>query len=263
MLGALLTDIKRFLTLLIISILLILLDNFGALNFFKSALQIVTVPIQYGLYKTSNIITNQFEFIILARRASQENKALTDQLAQVSAENARLQTKLAEAEGFLAQQSSLDAKTFNLIAARPIGASRYLFIDKGTEAGIKVDQAVVFKDNLIGKIQKVSPKRSEVLLTVDPDFKLGAFTSNAEGKGKGILLGQFGTDMLLDKILHQEPVKKNDLVYTEGTELEIPRGLIIGQVSEVISVDNAVFKQAKVKSMFDIGSLDVVFVITN
>lgn len=263
MLGALLTDIKRFLVFLIVSILLILLDSFGIFDFLKSGLQTITVPIQYGLYKTSNIVTKQFEFIILARRASQENKALTDQLAQVLAENARLQTKLSEAEGFLAQQNSLDVKTFDLIAARPIGASRYLFIDKGTEAGIKVNQAVVFKDNLIGKIQKAGPKRAEVILTVDPDFKLGAFTANSDGKGKGVLMGQFGTEMLLDKILHQEPVKKSDLVYTEGTELEIPRGLILGQVSEVISVDNEVFKQAKVKSMFDIGSLDVVFVITN
>ena len=67
--------------------------------------------------------------------------------------------------------------------------------------------------------------------------------------------------MLLDKILHEEPIAQGDLVYSEGTEGYLPRGLIVGRVNEVIEKQNEVFKQAKVKPIFDIRDLELVFVI--
>lgn len=263
MLSALISDLKLFISLVLISLLIFLLDSFNLLSFPKAFVQNITTPIQFGLYKTSRIVVKQFEFIVLARRASQENKAITEQLAQILSENSRLRKKLAEAEGFLTQEQALNSQTFDLLPVRPVGSSRFLYIDKGLEDGVKKDQAVIFKDTLIGKIHTASPKKSQVLLTSDPDFKIGAFVSNQEGKAKGILSGEFGQEMLMDKVLHQEPLNKNDLVYTEGEELEIPRGLILGQVSEIDDRDNEVFKRAKVKTIFDIADLDIIFVVLN
>lgn len=263
MLSGLLSDLKLFLILTAISLSLMVFDNIGFLNLPKSGLQIVTVPIQFGLYKTSLTLSHQFEFIIAARRASQENKALTEQLAQVLSENSRLRKKLAETEGFLNQQQAFSPQTFTLVAARPVGVSRFLFLDKGSSDGIKLNQAVIYKENYLGKVKEVSPKKSTIMLVSDPDSRVSAFAAGIDGRAKGVLMGQFGADMLMDKILHQEPIKQNDLVYSEGTEVEIPRGLILGQVSQVASRDNEVFKQAKVKTIFDVADLDVVFVITN
>lgn len=263
MFASLLSDLKIFLSLTILSLFLILADNFGYLNFIKSLFGQITIPIQYGLYKTSNSVLRQFEFIILSGRASSENRALKEQLAQILSENSRLTRELSEAQGFLAQQKTFSPFTFNLEAARPIGISRYLVIDKGGDDGISLNQAVIYKDSYIGKVKEVSPKKSLVLLSSDPDSKLSAFVSNPEGRARGVLIGQFGSEMLLDKILHQESVKVHDLVYSQGVEVEIPRGLVLGQVTSIDSRDNEVFKQAKVKPVFEISDLDVVFVITN
>ncbi len=263
MLSSLLGDAKFFLTLVFISILLIIFDNFSLLNFPKSLLQQVTIPIQFGLYKTSQSVGRQFEFIALSRRASQENKALTEQLATVISENANLRKKLAESQAFTDQKNALNDQTFTMVAARPVGINRYLLIDKGSDDGLKPNQAVVYKDNFIGLIKDTSPKKARVILTTDPDSHISAFAGTDENKAKGVLEGQFGSDMLLDKILHQESVKKDDLVYTQGTEVEIPRGLILGQVSEVLGKDNEIFKTAKVKPVFDISNLEVIFIITN
>lgn len=263
MFESLLSDAKSFIFLVILALILTLVDSLGFLNLPKSFVQYITTPIQYGLYKTSNNVIKQFDFIILARRAAQENKALKEQLAQILSDNAQLKKKLAETEGFLNQQNALNPQTFTLAAARPVGITRYLLIDKGSDDGLKINQAVIYKDNFIGKIKEVSPKKASVMLTTDPDSKISAYISSNEGRAKGVLLGQFGSEILFDKILHEEPVKVGDLVYTEGTEVEIPRGLVLGQVFEVNSNDNGVFKQAKVKSVFDTSDLDVVFVITN
>lgn len=256
-------DAKLFFALLFLSIALIFLDNLGLLNPPKGLVQTVTIPIQYGLYKSSRAVTNQFEFAILARRASQENKALTEQLALVLSENANLRRELSEAEGFLEQKKTLDPVEFNLVAARPIGKNRFLIIDKGGESNIKKGQAVIYKDNYLGKIHEVSTKKSLVILSSDPQSKVSSFVNSKAGKGKGVLIGEYGSDMLLDKVLHQEPLEKDDLVYTEGTEEQIPRGLILGRVVEVLERDNQVFKQAKVVPVFDIDNLDILFVVTN
>ncbi len=263
MFQALRQDLRTFFILLLISALLILADNLNWLGVIKSGLQTVTIPIQYGLYKTSLSVAGQFEFISAAGRASEENKVLKGQLSEILSENARLKKKLTETESFVSQQNSLNSQTFDLIPARPIGLSRYLLIDKGSDDGIKINQSVIFKDNLIGKIKEVTGKKSKVILPSDPDSQIAAFVSSDQGRAKGVLTGRFGSDMLMDKILHQEPVTDNDIVYTEGTEIEIPRGLILGRIAEVLTRDNEVFKQAKVKPVFDVNDLDVVFIITN
>lgn len=221
------------------------------------------MPIQYGLYRTGLSISKQFEFVILSRKASQQNKALTEQIAVLLSENANLRRKLAETEGFLEQQKALNPKTYNLIPSRPLSQTRYLGIDKGTQDGLSKNQVVVYKDNYIGTIKNISPRQSEVILVSDPDSKIAVFSQGSKGKAKGILLGQFGQEMLLDKILHEEPIEKGDLVYSEGAEASIPRGLVLGQVSEVLERSNEVFKQAKVRPLFSIGDLDILFVITN
>lgn len=261
MLKILLQDIKLFSILILASAMLVFLDYSKLLNFPKSLLQQVSVPIQYGLYKSSLNVSKQFEFIVNARKASQENKALSGQLALVLSENADLRKKLSEAQAFLSQEKTLSGEVFNLIPARPIGFSRFLIIDKGSDDGIKLNQAVVFKDNFIGLIKEVDPKKSKVILASDPDSRLSAFSQSDAGRAKGVLMGQFGSEMLLDKILHEEPVAVNNLVYSAGQELEIPRGLILGQVTEVIEKETQVFKQAKAKAVFDIGDLDVVFIV--
>ncbi|MBI2595431.1 rod shape-determining protein MreC [Candidatus Daviesbacteria bacterium] len=259
----LLEDVRLFLTLILLAALLILADDRQVLDLPKSAAQKVTIPIQYGLYKNSIFLSRQVEFIFLARRAAKENKALNAQLADVLSENARLRKELAEAQSFLAQEKALSSKTFNLIPVRPIGLSRYLLIDKGSDDGLKVNMSVIYKDNFMGQIKEVSPQKSTVLLSSDPDSKVAAFSANQNGRTKGILVGQFGSQSQLDKILHQEPIAENDLIYSEGTEGEIPRGLVLGRVVEVINQDNQIFKQAKVKPIYDITNLDILFVITN
>ena len=65
----------------------------------------------------------------------------------------------------------------------------------------------------------------------------------------------------MDKILHEEKIAVDDLIYSEGGEGFLPRGLILGRVSEVTGKENELFKQAKVQPTFDLRDLELVFVI--
>lgn len=254
-------DLKILLILISFSLLIFILDSLKLLNLPKQALFYITNPISFGIYNTNRNIGKQFYFIFAARFAAQENKALKEQVGQLFAENASLRKQLAETQALVSQSKALDPDTYNLVAARPIGLGRYLKIDKGSASGIQAGQAVVFEDNFIGKVLAVSAQSSSIQLLTDPETKVAAFSQNKEGKAKGVLAGQFGTEVLLNKILHEEKVAIGDLVYSEGLEGFLPRGLILGKVTQVIDQENQVFKQAKVQPIFDIRDLDLVFVM--
>lgn len=227
------------------------------------AVYFLTTPIQFGFYNSGKSLGKQFHFIYQARFAAQESKALKHQLAEILSENATLRTKLAETQTQLRQEQAIDPRTYQLLVARPIGLEkdRFLKIDKGLSDGVVVGQAVIFKDSFLGKTISVSEKNASIMLPTDPDSKVAAFSLNKDGKAKGVLTGQFGAEMILDKILHEEPITEGDLVYSEGTEGYLPRGLILGRVASVSEQKNQVFKIAKVKPVFDIRDLELVFLI--
>lgn len=254
-------NLKLLLVLLSLSIIILILDLFHFLSFPKQALSYITNPISFGLYQTNRTVARQFYFIFAARTSSQENKALKEQLGQVLSENARLRKELAETKSLVSQEKHLGLNTYNLEPARPIGISRYLRIDKGSTSNIKEGDAVVFNDNYLGKVVHLSEKSSSIQLLTDPDTKVAAFSQGVEGNAKGVLIGRFGSELLLDKILHEEKINVGDLVYSEGTEGFLPRGLILGRVSQILEKENEVFKQARLQPNFDIRDLELVFVI--
>lgn len=254
-------NFKVLFIFIFLSLAIFVLDNINFLNLPKQLLSYITNPISFGIYNTNKNISKQFYFIFAARFASQENKALKEQVGRLLGENASLRKSLAETQSLLSQEKHLDPRTYNLLPARPVGLGRYLKIDKGSANGVKIGQAVVFEDNFIGKVITVSAQTSNIALLTDPNSKVAAFSQNKDGKSKGILLGQFGTELLFDKILHEEKITEGDLVYSEGLEGFLPRGLILGKVIQVLTNENEVFKQAKIQPIFDIRDLELVFVI--
>lgn len=252
---------QLFFILIILSLVFLLFDNLGLLFFPKLAAQTVLLPIQYGFYQVGRSTLSQFQFLLDARFAALENKALRKQLSELTLENAVLNRKLKEDETLIDEPNRLSPKVFDLVPARVVGLGRNLMIDKGSQDGVTQSQVVVYQENFVGQINRVSLKTAQVLLPFDPDSKLAVFSQNKGGRARGILLGQFGSQLLMDKILHQEPVEVGDLVYSEGLEGKLPRGLILGQIERVFENQNEVFKQAKVKPIFDLYDLDVVFIM--
>lgn len=259
--GKVVPNLQLFLLLSIISLLIFGLDNLKWLNAPKSAGYFLTNPISFSLYKTRQIFSKQFHFVFAARFAAKENKALQEQIGQLISENASLRKNLAETQAQLAQEKSIDPRTYYLIASHPIGLERFLKIDRGSNDGVKKGQAAVFRDNYLGQVVSVSASSANIRLLTDPDTKLAAFSIGKEGKAKGVLRGEFGLEMVLDKILHEEHINKGDLVYSEGTEGFLPRGLIVGRVSEVLEKENEIFKAAKIRPIFDIRDLELVYLI--
>lgn len=248
-----------FILLFIVSFILFK-TNFS-LGFFGK----IIIPIQrtaidfFSLPK--NIFINNF-----AKDLREENLALVKKLVdqnQLQRENLALKDQFETASP--KSQNLLPAKIVGSPGFLPwVSAPETLVLDKGTKDNVKVGQAVVFKDNLIGKTERVSTNLSIVTLITNKNSAFAAKTSKTEALG--IMRGQGGGEMVLENVLLSDGLQVSDAVLTKGDlnaqMLGYPPNLIVGKIVSLEKKPSALFQSAKIKSLIDFPRLSTVFIIT-
>lgn len=192
-------------------------------------------------------------------------------------ENIELAARLLDQKKLQSENSALrdqfetsNPKPTNLLHAKVVGAPSFvpgisfpsvLIIDKGEKDGIKKNQAVVFKNVLIGKIEKSTDYLSRVILLGSSVF---SFTAKTERGAIGVIKGEGNGKVTLDNVLLSDDLKKDDLVYTRGDLNEsgvgIPEDLIIGKIESIEKNPSALFQKAKIRTVIDLTRLFDVFV---
>lgn len=244
-----------FLLLLVASAVLIFLN----IQFFS--------PVTSFLSKTSYSFFSNLPFI-----------GESDAEKKLRADNLTLSSKIISNEKLISENKALrdqflvsNPKSFELLPANVIGSPRFLpavtlpevyILDVGSKDNVKVGNAVVFKDNLIGRINKVTENLSEVTLIINPDFKLPAKTSSGV---LGIVKGQGNGDIIFDNVLLSDTLDKESLVVTSG-DIKVdftglPSGITIGKVVSVEKAPSELFQRAKLESFLDFSKTQNVFVV--
>src|SRR5512136_367226 len=144
------------------------------------------------------------------------------------------------------------------------GPSNYLStitIDLGSEHGIQPGMPVVTERGLVGRIHKVGPNSSTVLLITDPSSGVPALLQR--NRLVGVVNGRAGSPPVLDFVPPEGDVTAGDLVITSGLGGSFPKNLVIGQVVEVRQRDYEMFQQAVLRPTVNFDRLEFVLVITN
>lgn len=193
--------------------------------------------------------------------AQQENKELRLQLVAAQAQIQHLSEQAAQAEnlrGLLDLKKSLPLETVaaEVIAASPGERANAIFIDKGANAGLVSDLAVITPTGIVGKIIAVFPYTSQVLLITDPLSGVGCMLERT--RVQGVLKGS-GQDLpLLHYILNEQPVTIGDRVLTSGLDQIYPKGLLVGTVVQT-RVGN-IYRTVMVKPAAALDGLETVLV---
>src|SRR5579884_1035938 len=124
---------------------------------------------------TANVWHNYFYL----RGVRAENRELKQQIEQMRLEQVRLSEDANQAhrlQTLLAFKEQFVAKT---VAAQVIGTSgsdlsRVIYIDKGEDAGIRRDMAVITSEGIVGKVLLAYPNMAQVLLISDQSSGVGA-----------------------------------------------------------------------------------------
>ena len=159
---------------------------------------------------------------------------------------------------------------FDTISALVIERNRmYWFntitINKGSDDGINLDMAVITGDGLIGKVNKVSKKTSEIklLTTNDQNSKISVMIRNEFDTIYGIMQGYNNENNYLEVIgvNKQIEIKEGSLVYTSGMGGVFPSGILIGEVIGTSSDKYEVGKIIHVKPATNFNSFRFVSVL--
>ncbi len=253
-----------FFVFLFLSLLLLGLSRIGILNPIKSVLQIITAPFQSVTYNVFNSLTLLGENSKLKKLQS-ENLMLTAMLSD--------QKKLERENSALSDQFQTSFPNSNtLLPANIIGAPKFIpgistpetfILDKGITDGIKIGDTVLYKNNLLGKISKLSDFLSEVALITNSSSSFTVKTSSSQALG--VIKGQGGGRMILDNVLLSDSLKSSDLVLTNGgTSLNgsgYPPYLVVGKISSVDKKASSLFQRAEVSSFINFSKITTVFIL--
>ncbi len=152
------------------------------------------------------------------------------------------------------------------VAAQVIGTSgsersHVLYLDKGSEDGIKPEQAVITPDGVVGKIRDVFPKTSQLLLISDPSSGAGVILATT--RIRGIVKGTATGRVEIDNLTADSRIKVGEPVVTSGGDLVFPRGLPVGTI-ESIAPDpmHQPYTAIVIKTAANLNRLEEVLVIT-
>jgi len=217
------------------------------------------VSYQFSL-KTDNLIN----FFASINKLNQENIKLKEENNELISRLVQLKEAARENE-FLRQQIGLSSsEPSQLILANVIGQDlshfeKYILINRGAKDGIKEKAVVIARNFLVGQVIEVFNSLSKVQLIIDPNSRVNALIQ--ESGVIGLVKSNQGLNLTVDLIPQEETVKEGQTVVTSGLAGIFPIGLLIGQISQVVSIDVQVFQKAKIKPAIDFQRLDRVFVI--
>lgn len=258
--------VSYFLIFLVLSLIIFAGSKIGLLKPLESLGKVILSPFQalaYGTFAKISDFGSNSQITTLKAQNLELTKKLIDQ-TKLIADNKALRDQ------FQAQ----NPKSTNLIESDVIGAPAFipgisipeaLILDRGENDGIKIGQAVVYQDNLVGKIVGVSSFSSSVVLISNSSLSFTAKSMTTQGQG--VIKGQGGGGMILDNVLLADNLQKQDTVLTKGDvnslSLGFPPDLVVGKIISISKSPSDLFQKADVKSLIDFSKLTKVFVIVN
>ena len=197
------------------------------------------------------------------RRAVNENYDLHHKLIDLTTEN----LKLRQSEGDLkrlrsllgyADQFSMPTTMAQAVMLDMSGRFKSMIIDRGSNAGIQVNDAIVNANGLIGRVVLTTKDMAKVQLIIDSNSSVGALVERT--RRQGVLRGDGAGGAQLYDVPSLADVQPGDNVLTAGIDGIYPKGIPVGVVQKAEKGQD-LFKSIVVKPSVDFGSIEEVIVL--
>jgi len=204
--------------------------------------------------------------LMTAYRDNQELRAENEEIRQnnlnvteIMAENVRLRNML---------DYKKVANQFDFVTAAVVGRdlgnwNSIIIINRGTADGITKDMPVVTSQGLVGSVVNVYTNVAKVQLLLDGRSAVGTLVQRPESRVAAIVEGNSGAPLRpkMVNIARDADIIKSDKLITSGFGGIYPKGLLIGEVVDVVNEEGGLLKYASVKPAVDFDRLEEVLVI--
>ena len=160
-----------------------------------------------------------------------------------------------------------EAVTGRVIGRSPTVWYSTVTIDKGTSAGVQVDDPVIAAAGLAGKVTDTTRGTAQVTLITDPNSSVTARV--LPSASTGVVEPNVGDprDLALNFVQRGEQIDEGDMVVTAGFSTGslgslFPPGIPIGKVTESSLEEQQAYQRVHMRAFADLRDMDYVQVIT-
>ena len=195
------------------------------------------------------------------------NAELELEVAQLQQEIIALQEQVAEAQILASLLNYARSKPENrYLAANIVGKDtspfiRSVWMDSGSDSGIRKGMPVVTERGLVGRVAEVFANSARIQLITDPEITVNVRLQNS--RADGALTPQLSGEIWVDLIDQDVDVSSGELVLTSGLGGIYPADIPVGQVISVRKRDYELFQQVVIQPSVAIDDLEIVLIITN
>ena len=220
------------------------IDDNKDLNFFEKAIKDTTTFIQKIFYAPIKFVSDELEVFNEKKDLYKKYTKLKEKVEKTDlyyAQIEELQKEVTQLKSSLDLNATLSEYTYvnATVVNRNIGYwYNNLTIDKGSKNGVKLGDAVITPNGLIGKVTSVSNFSSSVKLLTSDEIsnKISIKIKSKDEYLYGLLIGYEKENNIykIEGVTNSENIKEGDLVTTTGLTDYFPSGIIIGKVSRVV-----------------------------
>ncbi len=223
-------------------------------------------PVETAVHAASLKLRGGWEGYINLRRTREQDAQLKGEVARLREEEASFAEDAAQGRRLQKLLGFKEQYVTSTVAAQVIGTSgaersHVLYLDKGSEDGLKPEQAVITPDGVVGKIRDVFPHTAQLLLISDSSSGAGVILATT--RIRGIIRGTATGQVEINNLTADSRIKPGEPVVTSGGDMVFPRGLPVG-VIESIAPDplHQPYTAIVIKTAANLSRLEEVLVIT-
>jgi rod shape-determining protein MreC len=227
----------------------------------------LVTPPERAIHSSGQGVVGVWENYIDLRHVRAENKDLQNTVDRMRLEQAALLEDARQGQRLQALMNFQEKYIYKTLNAQVLGTSgtdqsRVVNIDKGKDAGLEHDMAVITPDGIVGKVRDVFPRSAQVLLINDQTSGAGVILETT--RIRGILRGNAAGQPQIVGIMVDSRIQPGEKILTAGGDEIFPRGLPVGVVEKVVrDPDQDGFIKIIVKPAAHLDRLDEVMIITS
>jgi len=233
-------------------------------TFFETVLMWAVSPVQNLITNTLDSVSNVVDHYILVADVSKENETLRQEIDKLIRQNNELNEELRRRSRVGDLMEYQENRSLKSVVATVIGRdatqwARVVFVDKGTQDGIRENLAVVTHSGVVGHVIQAGLNTSKVLLIVDGRSAVDTLFSNDRIAGVVVGTGMEFCEMKYVPITAE--VNVGDQVLSSGLGGLYPKGLVVGTVISITKATQGLFQEITIAPSADFGRLEEVLIL--
>ncbi len=250
---------------LVLVVMLLFAQRNGWLQPVTYAAAQIPRPVAKAFVTVFKPVRGLFGTLYNLRNITKENGYLTAKVQELQQQlilqdQYRLENETLKKELGFVKASPLRLVPCTVLARDPQGLTDAVTLSCAEKEGIKEGQAVIADGFLVAKVVVVGKLTSTAQLITHPRSTID--TRLSKTGVEGVVSGSFGSGLLFELRSQDTNINKGDIVVTAGIDGIVPKNIAVGEVRDIVSKDNDLFKKATLASPINFRSVNYVFVAT-